>query len=116
MFCLRDALLIASPFVVHIALIGLATLLGRQGYARDEPSPTVEPPVNPVNDVTRPSQVKRSRSKLGKIVWLAYVLWLFPLMVPATWLSKRDICPKWVIIATPILYAALLYFFVVRAT
>ena len=110
---MQDALLIASPFVVHVALIAFVTVLARQGDFRDETAPTLEPPVG---GITVPSQVIGSRRKFGKVVWLAYVLWLFPLMVPAIWLSKQNTCPKWVLVAIPILYAALLYFFVVRAT
>ena len=48
-------------------------------------------------------------------IWFAYVLYHFPVVVPACWLSKDDTCPQWLALSlTAVLYSGVLYLLFVR--
>lgn len=117
----RDGLILATPFVIQALWIGLFAVLGKFVYPKLAPDPRGLSKVERAAAADKPSYVGEYGQPLGKWaclrrVELVYTLWLFPVMVPVTWVGRRDTSPWWVVVAVPALYSLLLYVFVVRSS
>jgi hypothetical protein len=118
---MRDGLILATPFVIQAFWIGLFEVLGRVVYPKLAPDPREMSDAERAAAVGKPSYVGAYGQPVGKWAWLrrvelVYIVWLFPVMVPVTWIGRRDTSPRWVVVAVPALYSLLLYFFVVRSS
>ena len=116
---MRDGLILATPFVIQGIWMGLFVVFGKLLYPQLAPDPRELNDDERAAAAGKPTYVGEYGEAVGKWGWvrwveLAYILWLFPVMVPATWISRRDTSPWWVVLAVPALYSVLLYVFVVR--
>jgi hypothetical protein len=116
---MRDGLILATPFIIQVFWIALFAVLSKFVYPKLAPDPRGTSDAEREASAGKPSYVGEYGQAVGKLGWLrrvelVYILWLFPVMVPVTWIGRRDSPPWWVIVAVPALYALLLYVFVVR--
>lgn len=116
---MRNALILATPFFIQVTWLGVFTVLRRFVYPKLAPDPRGITDAERAAGAGKPSYVGEYGRALGKWGWvrrveLGYILWLFPVMLPAMWLGRRDTCPRWVILAAPALYTLLLYLAVVH--
>jgi hypothetical protein len=101
------ALILLAPFAIAAAWFVLFTMSPRL-----VPEPGSQPDID-VEDTGAAAQPFRN----GWMRWilLAYVLYHFPVIVPACWLSKDDTCPQWLaLLLTAVLYSGVLYLLFVR--
>jgi hypothetical protein len=106
------ALILLAPFAIAAAWFVLLTILFCPTFPRLVPEPGSQPDTD-IEDAGAAAQ------PFGKgwmrWIWLAYVLYHFPVVVPACWLSKDDTCPQWLALSlTAVLYAGVLYLLFVR--
>jgi hypothetical protein len=103
----RHTLILLAPFASAGAWFILLTILFRTMSPRFVPEPGSQPGTDS-EDSDAPAQ------PFGKgwmrWIWFAYVLYHFPVVVPACWLSKDDTCPQWLALSlTAVLYSGVLF-------
>lgn len=115
---MRDSLILSTPFIIQIIWGGLFAVLVKYVYPRLAPSPQGISDAERAASAGKPSYVGEYGQPVGKWGWLRwlelmYILWVFPVLVPVTWIGRRDTSPWWIVIAVPTLYSLLLYLLVV---
>jgi hypothetical protein len=110
-------LILLAPFAISAGWFLLFTILSRVVYPRLAVgnSPNASPPPD-----GKIEYVGGYGQPVGKAAWvrwleLAYVVYHFPVLVPGCWLSRKDTCPWWLLLLTPLLYACILYVVLDRA-
>lgn len=104
--------ILLAPFAIAAAWFVLLTTLSRPRF----PWLVPEPGSQPDSDVEDAGAAAQAFGKgWMRWVWLAYVLYHFPVIVPACWVSKDDTCPQWLaLLLTAVLYAGVLYLLFVK--
>jgi hypothetical protein len=107
-----SALVLLAPFAIAAAWFVLFAILFHTMSPRlvPEPGSQLDTDIEDAGATAQPFAKGWLRW-----IWLAYVLYHFPVVVPACWLSKDGTCPDWLALSlTAVLYAGVLYLLFVR--
>jgi hypothetical protein len=100
-----------APFAIAAAWFVLFTILSGTMPSRLVPARGSQADAN-VGDAS--ATVRPFDKAWMRWIWLAYVVYHFPVVVPGCWWSKNNTCPRWLLLLTPVLYAGVLYLLFVR--
>jgi hypothetical protein len=103
------ALILLAPFAIAAAWFVLIAILPRT-MSPTEPASQPDADDEEVDAGAQPFDEGPVRG-----IWLVYLLYHFPVVVPVSWLRKDDTCPGWLaMLLTAVLYSGVLYLLFVR--
>ncbi|HKP74606.1 MAG TPA: hypothetical protein VJT67_03640 [Longimicrobiaceae bacterium] len=108
----RRIFILLAPFAISVGWLVVLTIVFRAKPPRPASAPGSRPDRNE-DDEQRADQPFDTAWK--RWLWRAYVLYHFPVAVPACWLSNDNTCPRWLLLElTPILYSGAIFLLFLR--